>query len=115
MFCIACGEEIKDNSKFCEYCGARQSIDRKTKKKPKKIFIDDLSEEEFNYLDDQEKRIVVLTEISITKNSKIYDYLKDVLEKFDKGFYKTKHMSKNLWNRECTKLSLSKSRNLQYT
>ena len=117
MLCSECGEEIRDNSLFCEYCGAKQSEEirenslvceycgtrqgkgRKKSKKPKKIFIDDLSEEQFNDLTDEEKRIVILTEISITNQDHwFYDYLtNDLLKRFDRGYYKTKNISKNLY------------------
>ena len=99
MFCSECSKEIKDGSLFCEYCGAKQSKERKRSKKQKKIFIDDLLEEEFNDLTDQEKRIVILTEISITNQDHwFYDYLtNDLLKRFDRGFYRTKNMSKNLY------------------
>ena len=99
MFCSECSKEIKDGSLFCEYCGAKQSKERKRSKKQKKIFIDDLLEEEFNDLTDQEKRIVILTEISITNQDHwFYDYLtNDLLKRFDRGFYRTKNMSKILY------------------
>ena len=99
MFCSECTQEIRDDSLFCEYCGAKQSKEKKTSKKQKKIFIDDLSDEQFNDLTDQEKRIVILTEISITNQDHwFYDYLtNDLLKKFDRGFYRTKNMSKNLY------------------
>ena len=99
MFCSEFTKEIRDDSLFCEYCGAKQSKEKKTSKKQKKIFIDDLSDEQFNDLTDQEKRIVILTEISITNQDHwFYDYLtNDLLKKFDRGFYRTKNMSKNLY------------------
>lgn len=110
MFCSECGKKIKNDVKFCPFCGQDQLVidseDYKSQsisnlqnfsnKEIKSIY--EYNEAEFNELDNYSKRRVILFEISNTNpNHWTFKKLNDLLIKFDEGFFKHKDREKLIY------------------
>ena len=104
MFCSECGKEINSDVKFCPFCGTKQIFNginqsKKDLKKNKKSLVNaniknfyEYEEKEFNKLNHETKRKIILSEISHTNEYHWrFEKLNLLLEKFDSGFFeKTK-------------------------
>ena len=101
MFCCECGKKINNEDKFCPNCGKKQILNQinKSKKDLKnnnEILVDsniknfeEYEEKEFNKLNDETKRKIILQEISFTnKYHWRFEKLNLLLEKFDLGYFK---------------------------
>tara|TARA_B100001989_G_C24423447_1_gene405227 strand:- start:170 stop:865 length:696 start_codon:yes stop_codon:yes gene_type:complete len=100
MFCSECGKEINNDVKFCPFCGTKQILiginqSKKDLKKNNKNLVDtniknfyEYEEKEFNNLNHETKREIILSEISRTNEYHWkFEKLNLFLEKFDSGFF----------------------------
>ena len=100
MFCSECGKEINSDVKFCPFCGTKQILiginqSKKDLEKNNKNLVDtniknfyEYEEKEFNNLNHETKREIILSEISRTNEYHWkFEKLNLLLEKFDSGFF----------------------------